>query len=156
MRLYLTGFMGSGKTTVGRALAQKLGSEFIDLDFQIEQSWKESIESIFASVGEQEFRKRETEQLRAINYEDAVIATGGGTFIYNRDWMMQNGTVVYLEVPFEVLVSRIGAETSRPLWKNAKQLFDERRQVYENAHLKVDASRDVELVAAEIVERIRS
>jgi shikimate kinase len=154
MRIYLTGFMGSGKSSVGRALAQKLGWEFIDLDYEIEQSSKESIENIFASAGEQEFRKRETQQLRQINRDKAVIATGGGTFIHNRDWMLQNGTVIYLEVPFETLATRIGAETSRPLWKNAQQLFGERQRIYESAHHKVDASRDVESAAMEIIERL--
>ena len=154
MRIYLTGFMGAGKTSVGRALAQKLGWDFIDLDFQIEDSSKESIEDIFTSAGEQEFRKRETQQLRQLNLENIVIATGGGAFIYNHDWMLKNGTVVYLEVPFEILVSRIGAETSRPLWKNAQQLFDERQKIYESAHLRVNAARDVDLIVAEIVERL--
>lgn len=154
MRIYLTGFMGSGKTSVGRALAQKLGWEFIDLDYEIEQSSKESIENIFATAGEPEFRKREAEQLRKIDKKDAVIATGGGTFIFNHDWMMQNGTVVYLEVPFEVLVSRIGAETSRPLWKNAKQLFEERQKMYESAHLTVNAAGELDSTVAEIVKRL--
>ncbi len=151
MRIYLTGFMGAGKTSVGRALAQKLGWDFVDLDFQIEDSSKESIEDIFSSAGEQEFRKRETQQLRQLNQENIVIATGGGAFIHNHDWMLQNGMVVYLEVPFEVLVSRIGAETSRPLWKNAQQLFEERQKIYESAHLRINAARDVDLIVADIV-----
>lgn len=151
MRIYLTGFMGAGKTMVGRALAQKLGCEFIDLDYEIEHSAGQSIESIFETGGESEFRKRESEILRSIDKDPAVIATGGGCFIYNHDWMLQSGTVVYLKVPFETLVSRIGAETSRPLWRNAKQLYDEREQSYESAHLQVDGTRDVETVASEII-----
>jgi shikimate kinase len=152
MRIYLTGFMGAGKTMVGRALAQKLGCEFIDLDYEIEHSAGQSIESIFETGGESEFRKRESDILRRIDKDPAVIATGGGCFIYNGDWMLQKGKVVYLKVPFDTLVSRIGAETSRPLWRNAKQLYDEREQIYESAHLQVDGTGDVEAVAKEIMQ----
>ncbi|MCI0444001.1 shikimate kinase [bacterium] len=155
MRIYLTGFMGAGKTMVGRALAQKLGYDFIDLDYEIEHTAGQTIESIFETGGESEFRKHESKILRSIDKDAAVIATGGGCFIYNCDRMLQNGTVVYLKVPFETLVSRIGAETSRPLWRNAKQLYDEREQIYESAHLQVDGTRDVETVANEIVETLR-
>src|SRR5262245_60999710 len=151
MRIYLTGFMGAGKTMVGRALAQKLGYEFIDLDYEIEHTCGETIESIFESGGESEFRKRESEILRSINKDPSVISTGGGCFIFNRDWMLNNGKVIYLKVPFDTLVTRIGAETSRPLWRNAKQLYDERQQIYESAHLQVDGTRDVEEVADEII-----
>jgi shikimate kinase len=154
MQIYLTGFMGSGKTTVGRTLAQKLGWEFIDLDYEIERFSDQAIESIFATVGEQEFRNRETQVLQSIHKENAVIATGGGTFIFNRAWMMKHGTVVYLELPFETLASRIGAETSRPLWKNAEHLFAERQKIYESAHLKVDATQDVDAVADEITNKL--
>ncbi len=139
---------------VGRALAQKLGYDFIDLDYEIAHTAGQTIESIFETGGESEFRKHESEILRSIAKHTAVIATGGGCFVYNRDWMLQNGTVVYLKVPFETLVSRIGAETSRPLWRNAKQLYDEREQIYESAHLQVDGTRDVEKVAIEILEAL--
>lgn len=156
MRIYLTGFMGAGKTMVGRALAQKLRCEIIDLDYEIEHTSGESIESIFETGGESEFRKRESEILRSIDKDPAVISTGGGCFIYNRDWMLQNGKVVYLKVPFDTLVTRIGAETSRPLWRNAKQLYDERQQIYESAHLQVEGTRDVEEVADEIIETLKA
>lgn len=150
MRIYLTGFMGAGKTMVGRALAQKLGYEFIDLDYQIEHTSGETIESIFETGGESEFRKRESEILHSIDKDPVVISTGGGCFIHNRDWMLNNGKVVYLKVPFDTLVMRIGAETSRPLWRNAKQLYDDRELIYESAHFQVDGTRDVEEVANEI------
>ena len=154
MRIYLTGFMGAGKTMVGRVLAQKLGCEFLDLDYEIEHTSGESIESIFETGGESEFRKRESDILRSIDKNPAVIATGGGCFIYNRDWMLQNGKVVYLKVPFETLVSRIGAETSRPLWRNAKQLYEEREKIYESAHLRVDGTRDVDQVVTDIMDKL--
>jgi shikimate kinase len=156
MRIYLTGFMGAGKTMVGRSLAQKLGYEFIDLDYQIEHTSGESIESIFETGGESEFRKRESEILRSIDKDPAVISTGGGCFIYNRDWMLNNGKVVYLKVPFDTLVTRIGAETSRPLWRNAKQLYEDRELIYQSAHFQVDAKGDVEQVAEEILQLLRN
>ena len=156
MRIYLTGFMGAGKTMVGRSLAQKLGCEFIDLDYQIEHTSGETIESIFETGGESEFRKRESEILRNTNKDPAVISTGGGCFIYNRDWMLNNGKVVYLKVPFDTLVTRIGAETSRPLWRNAKQLYDDRELIYESAHFQVDGTRDVEEVANEILQALQN
>jgi shikimate kinase len=151
MRIYLTGFMGAGKTMVGRSLAQKLNCEFVDLDYEIAHSTGETIESIFETGGETEFRKRESEILHSINKDPAVISTGGGCFIYNRDWMLSNGKVVYLKVPFDTLVTRIGAETSRPLWRNAKQLYEERESIYESAHFQVDGTLDVEEVADEII-----
>ena len=150
MRIYLTGFMGAGKTMVGRSLAQKLGYEFIDLDYQIQHTSGETIESIFETGGESEFRKRESEILHSINKDHAVISTGGGCFIYNREWMLNNGKVVYMKVPFDTLVTLIGAETSRPLWRNAKELYDQREQIYESADFQVDGAREVEEVANEI------
>jgi shikimate kinase len=151
MRIYLTGFMGAGKTMVGRSLAQKLDCEFVDLDYEIAHTSGETIESIFETGGESEFRKRESEILRSINKDSAVISTGGGCFIYNRDWMLNNGKVVYLKVPFDTLVTRIGAETSRPLWRNAKELYDQRQQIYESAHFQVDGTREVEEVVKQII-----
>jgi shikimate kinase len=156
MRIYLTGFMGAGKTMVGRALAQKLNCDFEDLDYQIEHTSGVSIESIFETGGESEFRKRESEILRSINKDPAVISTGGGCFIYNRDWMLSNGKVVYLKVPFDTLATRIGAETSRPLWRNAKQLYDDREVIYESAHLQVDGTREVEQVANDILQKLQN
>ena len=151
MRIYLTGFMGSGKTTVGRALARQLNLPFIDLDQQIEMTIGKSILEIFQQFGEPEFRKFETKVLQSIQLEAGVIATGGGCFIHHADWMLENGKVIYLRVPFEILTQRVGADASRPLWKNAKMLFAEREEFYRKAHFEVDAEEDPETVAARIV-----
>src|SRR5262249_38385209 len=95
---------------------------------------------IFQQSGEELFRKLECDEVVAISLEDAVIATGGGCFIYNERWMLQNGKVIFLRVPFATLAQRIGADATRPLWKNAEKLFAERQAIYEHAHHIVDAS----------------
>lgn len=140
MRVYLTGFMGSGKSSIGRLLAQRQNLPFLDLDEEIQRTAGQTIASIFAEKGEDEFRKLERESLQQIALEDVVVATGAGCFIHNREWMLQNGTVIYLYVPFPKLAERVGADTSRPLWQNAEKLYRERENIYAEAHHRVDAS----------------
>ncbi len=156
MKIFLTGFMGSGKSTVGRVLANQLGWPFIDLDFEIEKRTKREISTIFKQTGEPAFRKEERQALHAIDLDPAIIATGGGCFINNRDWMLNNGMVIYLQVPFNVLIKRIGADPKRPLWRNAESLFLERQEAYGQAHHSVDASGTPEEVASEIVRLVEA
>ena len=144
--------MGSGKSTVGRVLAQSLQYEFVDLDAEIERKAGKTIAEIF-SESEEEFRKLETVCLQSILKKDAVIATGGGCFIHNQQWMLENGRVVYLHVPFEQLATRIGADPNRPLWRNAETLYHEREAAYRSAHLTVDGTASPEAVAEEIISR---
>ncbi len=150
MKIYLTGFMGSGKSTVGRALSAELGCDFYDLDAEIEHHAGKGISSLFEEQGENVFRQIETNVLQSISSDPSVIATGGGCFFFNHDWMLQNGTVIYLEVPFHILTERIGADASRPLWKNAQKLFQEREENYKGAHFSVNAARSPEEIAADI------
>jgi len=150
MRIYLTGFMGSGKSTVGKILAQKLGYTFTDLDQEIERHANQPITSIFEQSGEKSFRDMERSALQMYTVDPFVMATGGGTFIYNREWMLQHGVVVFLHLPFENLVQRIGADTKRPLWSNAKTLYDERLNEYRKAHFTVEPLKDPEATADEI------
>lgn len=140
VRIYLTGFMGCGKTTIGRILAQKQNYPFIDLDYEIEQSSGRTIPNIFQSDGEDHFRKLEREALQSIQSDPVVVATGGGTYIHNQQWMLSNGRVIYLQVPFSELAKRVNADSSRPLWKNAEKLFAEREKAYQTAHFTVDAT----------------
>src|SRR5262249_51417606 len=154
MRIYLTGFMGSGKTTVGRILAARMQIDFLDLDQRIEQSSRKSIAEIFQEFGEGGFRELETATLHSIKAENAVIATGGGCFIHNTEWMLANGTVIYLELPFPALASRIGADPKRPLWRNAETLFAERESIYKKAHFTIDGTLPPDDVASQIMERI--
>src|SRR5262245_37917594 len=150
MKIFLTGFMGSGKSAIGRKLASQLGWPFRDLDSDIEMHAGKSISSIFEQDGEDKFRQLETEALQRIISDPSITATGGGCFIFNREWMLQNGTVIYMQVPFEILAQRITAESSRPLWRNAEKLFKERQDQYRKAHFTVDANRPMNEVIAEI------
>lgn len=140
MRIYLTGFMGSGKTTIGRMLAENRNVPFIDLDRELEHSHSKTITELFETNGEAYFREQESRMLKRIENNSCVIATGGGCFIYNQEWMLRNGTVIFLDVPFDEIVRRIGGDPARPLWKNAQMLYVERSDKYRNAHFTVDGS----------------
>ncbi|MDQ3073260.1 MAG: AAA family ATPase [Bacteroidota bacterium] len=122
MRIYLVGFMGSGKSTYGRALADALGFAFYDLDELVEKAAGDNISAIFENDGEEKFRKLEKEQLRKTKeYENAVIATGGGAACEegSMEWMNANGTTVYLRVLESQLHARLREDSSvRPLIKD--------------------------------------
>ena len=152
MRIYLTGFMGSGKSTIGRLLAEKMEIPFIDLDREIEHHLSHSVSEIFESHGEPYFREQESVMLRSISADPVIVATGGGCFIHNTDFMLKNGTVIYLQVPFDDIVRRIGGDPTRPLWKKAKKLYTERFEDYQKAHFTVDGSGS----EGEVTERIRA
>lgn len=122
IRIFLIGYMGAGKTTLGRALAKELGTEFIDLDSYIENRMHKSIAQIFAEKGEEGFREIERYMLHeAGEFEDVVISTGGGTpcFFDNIEYMNGQGTTVFLDVPLERLFIRLSiARKKRPLIMN--------------------------------------
>ncbi len=141
--------MGAGKSTAGRVLAQALHHEFLDLDTEIERAAGKKIAEIFAR-SEEEFRTLETACLQSIVAADVVIATGGGCFIHNQEWMLENGKVIYLHVPLEKLAERIGADPNRPLWRNAETLYREREAIYRSAHLTVDGTASPEAIASAI------
>ena len=113
MLIFLVGMMGSGKTTLGRQLAQQLGYTFVDLDTYIEQREKKSIASIFAEHGENAFREMERAALEAVvqEFENSVVATGGGApcFLDNISYMNQHGETIFLAVPPEELSRRLMA-----------------------------------------------
>ena len=121
-RIFLTGYMGSGKTTLGRALATELGIPFIDLDHYIEKRYCKTIAQIFAEKGEEGFRDIERRMLHEVGeFEDVIISTGGGTpcFFDNIEYMNAQGTTVYLDVPVERLHIRLCiARSKRPLIKD--------------------------------------
>lgn len=120
-RIYIIGFMGSGKTTAGRKLAAALKCSFIDLDTEIEKLQGESISEIFSRAGEEIFRRIESETLRSLDTgNDAVISVGGGTpcFYGNMEFMKKAGLVIYLKMTPGQLKSRLGREPGeRPLLK---------------------------------------
>jgi len=121
-KVYIIGFMGSGKTTVGKKLAAALGWTFFDLDKKIVEKEGKSIPDIFSYDGEDYFRKIESEALKSIDYEtNVIVSTGGGTpcFSDNMDFMLKTGLTVYLKLKPSQLLSRLsGAKGERPLIKN--------------------------------------
>lgn len=158
----LIGYMGAGKSTVGIELARKLNREYIDLDTEIVLSEKKQIPDIFEELGEPYFRAAEAQVLRAVKGEK-VISTGGGV-LYFQDtgrWMKKNGTVIYLNAPFEELYERIAGDGNRPLVMNntaasLEQVFYQRDIVYrEAADLIVSVSEcSVEYTLDEIIVKL--
>jgi len=118
-RIFLIGYMGAGKSTVGRRLASHLQLSFIDLDSFIEKRFHKTINEIFTEKGEEAFRKMEKEALEEVSeYENVIISVGGGTpcFFDNIERMNQSGYSIYLQVSPEVLASRLNiGKHSRPL-----------------------------------------
>jgi shikimate kinase len=163
--LILTGFMGSGKSSVGRILAERLGCPFIDLDAEIVSVAGCSINEIFAEEGEQVFRSRESECLdRVLTSGAAVIATGGGAVISdrNRSAMRSRGVVVNLIASLPAVLDRLRGASDRPLLAgnnpadSLKALMDVREQFYADADIRIDTDgKSVEDVSAEILRFVK-
>lgn len=121
-KFFITGYMGSGKSTAGKKLSAKLAYEFIDLDKFIEAEYQQSIPEIFSSKGEKEFRAMEHNALKKlIEKDNIVVACGGGTPCYynNMELMNNNGNTVYLKMSADSLVHRLlDAKEKRPLLAN--------------------------------------
>ena len=124
-KIFLIGYMGSGKSTAGKKLASKLGFDFIDLDKMIEEEYGQTIPEIFDSKGENEFRSMENNALKKIIARtDVVIACGGGTPCYygNMELMNNNGTTIYLKMSADSLTNRLmNAKDKRPLIANKSE-----------------------------------
>lgn len=167
--IVLIGFMGCGKSTVGRELHQRLGYPLVDMDQTIEERAGKSIPEIFAEVGEAGFREMETSLLREIarstDSERRIISTGGGIVgsEENRALLKQLGYVVWLSAPLEVILERTGKNRNRPLLhtedpaERIRSLMDLRHPLYEEtAHLKLDtAGLDFKELATGILECAR-
>lgn len=146
MRIFLLGFMGSGKSYTGKRLAKKLQYPFVDLDDWIELNEKKKISEIFRTEGESAFRLSEQKALHEmLQFEKAVIATGGGVpcFFDNLKWMNHNGLTIYLKTPVEILVNRlIDEKMHRPLIREVddlsqfiKEKLQERESFYNKASI---------------------
>ena len=119
VRVFLMGFMGAGKITLGKALAKDLGVSFIDLDQYIESRFMKSVTQIFASRGEQGFREIESRLLREVGeFDDVIVSCGGSTPLIgdNMEYMLQHGQTVYLKCNNDTLLRRLkAARSQRPL-----------------------------------------
>ena len=119
IRVFLMGFMGAGKTTLGKALAKDLNVSFIDLDQYIERRYMKSVSQIFATRGEQGFREIESRMLREVGeFDDVIVSCGGSTPLIgdNMDYMLEHGQTVYLKCDNDTLLRRLKvARSQRPL-----------------------------------------
>jgi shikimate kinase len=162
-KIYLVGFMAAGKTTVARALAARLGWRAEDVDALIEARERRTVADIFARAGEAYFRSVERDILRLLlPLRHAVVATGGGTFVEpdNRAAINMDGLSVWLDVPLEVVLSRVPADGRRPLAADRAQmekLFAARRAAYGHAHMHVDVDNaSPDEIAERILEHIHT
>ena len=134
MNIILSGFMGCGKTTIGKIIAQKLNLDFIDTDKLIEEREGRRIREIFDTDGEGYFRDKEHEICAELSREDnKVIATGGGalTFDRNKEVLSKNGRVIFIDVDLDTIIKRIGNDSRRPLLNSeTRALFDRRNPIY--------------------------
>lgn len=161
--IYVVGFMASGKSTVGRHLAHRLGWNFYDTDDEIESAEKLTIAEIFAARGEGEFRRIETsivqQHVRWIERgRPAVLALGGGAFVEpaSRQLLQNNGMAVWLDCPFEVVKRRVGDGSKRPLAQDPEKfraLFDARRGVYSLADIHIPIESDDPEITVEAIVR---
>ena len=156
----LIGFMGAGKSSVGRVVARRLGAEFVDLDARIESAAGRSVQEIFASQGEGVFRDLEKEAIRqAVSVPGRVLAAGGGAFCDagNRTLLKGNAPVVFLDASAETVVGRLSGDASRPLFPGGdraakvRELMARRRPSYEEADFAVSTDG---LTVAQVAGRV--
>lgn len=159
--LYLVGFMGAGKSTVGHLLAERLNRIFIEMDAELEKDFGLPIPEVFRRLGEDEFRRRETALLRQLSKRRRVVAAAGGGAVVsaeNRRLMRSGGKIIHLAADLEVCRSRLGkaAQAVRPLWQDEeslRSLFDSRKEAYRDNDLSipVDGHRSPDDITNEIV-----
>jgi shikimate kinase len=158
-KVYLVGFMGAGKSSVARALGKRLDWKVEDIDSRIERLERRDIPAIFRDAGEPYFRAREREALLQLLPErGTVVASGGGTFAdpANRELMLRDGAVIWLDAPLATVLGRLPLDGRRPLATDRlgmEQLYNQRLAAYRLAHFRVDAGRgSVEELVDHIVE----
>lgn len=174
-RIFLCGFMGTGKSVVGRKLAKELGCAFIDLDDKIEEQTGQTIPEIFEESGESFFRAAERRALLKVTESfDGVVSLGGGSLQNQQvvDHLKLNGMLVFIETPISVILDRISQDKSRPLLlddqgnpKSKKQLrneltalYEKRLPLYRQAVIQIenDGRKDVEDIVKILLKKIRN
>lgn len=154
MRIFLTGYMGAGKTTLGKAFAREMKVPFIDLDWYIEERFHKTIRELFAERGEASFRELERNMLHEVGeFEDVIISTGGGTpcFFDNMEYMNARGQTVFLDVDVEILFRRLRiAKRQRPILQGKSddelrafivEALEKRAPFYSQARYRFDGGR---------------
>lgn len=164
--IVLTGFMGTGKTEVGRLLARRLGYKFIDADSMIEEEQKMPITEIFKRFGEPYFRDVESEVIKRLSeMERVVISTGGGVVMREENMtnLRKKGVIICLMASPETIFERTKDDTSRPLLQvkdplqRIRELLNFRRPYYEKADIMIDTDgKTPEEVAEEIIKKIQT
>lgn len=158
--VFLTGFMGTGKSTVGRALARRLGKTFVDADTEIERLEGMTVARIFAEKGEEVFRRTEREVIAALAQGDAVVALGGGAIVDDGNFrtMRESGPIVCLTASVEEILRRVGHDRRRPLLagddrvQRVRELLEARRSAYSRADFEIETTGlEVETVVDRIV-----
>jgi shikimate kinase len=156
--------MGCGKSTIGQVLAQQVGYGFLDTDTSIERLTKQSINEVFASIGEEAFRSIESQVLSEVSaYTKLVVSTGGGIVLRQENWgALRQGVIVWLDASVDVLWQRLASDRTRPLLQTPdpqaklQEILDCRRARYGEADLKIsiDSERSPATVVTEILEKI--
>ncbi|AGA69881.1 shikimate kinase [Desulfitobacterium dichloroeliminans LMG P-21439] len=157
----LVGFMGTGKSTVGRRLAKLLGRDFIDTDVEIERLTEMTVSEIFRRHGETRFRSEERLLVKRLaDQKGYVIATGGGTVLNPDNWqdLAQSGVIIGLYAPLDEIYKRIGYRNDRPLLRGDRQVVEElwakRQPIYNQANWTVDTTdKGIDEVVQEIFDR---
>jgi shikimate kinase len=160
--IVLTGFMGTGKTVVGRELSRILGWKIIDVDDEIVKAQAMTINEIFSRFGEERFRDIETEMIRKVAHSrNVIISTGGGAVLRqeNMDLLRENGVIICLWAEPEAVLRRTGSSDERPLLRvddplgKIKELLEYRRPFYEKADIMIDTGDKTPFhIAKEILE----
>lgn len=150
MNLIFIGMMGSGKTSIGKLIAQKQGMQFIDSDKIIENVYENDISCIFATIGEKSFREIEKKIIQHISrVNNCIIATGGGVPLdpENICNLKKNGKVIWIKTDANIIMERVGNDTSRPILqtgnpeKKIRQIMTERETIYKSScDIQVDTS----------------
>ncbi|MBP2627098.1 MAG: Shikimate kinase [Firmicutes bacterium] len=148
--IVLIGFMGTGKTTIGRLLASRLGRPFVDCDKKVEYEIGMTIREIFERYGEAYFREKEKDMIAKLSrYNNAVIATGGGVVLSNENMrrLKRNGVIITLTASVETILERTGRRNTRPLLLNifdreqiVNRLLSERGELYQKADFSIDTN----------------